>query len=522
MFIDKFFFFFISFTAIFPYNLEITDTHILPKWIYTSGISALAIGIYGTYLYVCEKDKKINEHSLFAITWLLSFSQAIYANIQFIGLLTSRFSYRVVGSFDNPAGLAACLCVGIPCCIYFYRRNSGNIIKWISIVVALVISVALVLSESRAGILAGVLLPTAWFIFRMVKKFWGKILLVILGGIILTGMYFVKKDSANGRILMLYCGWEMVKERPLFGHGSNAIPAYYMDYQATWLEQHPDSQLAPLADNVKHVFNEFLSVVICYGFLGLGVLFLFVVFLVHCYLKCPSEEGMCALLILSSIGLLACFSYPLTYPFTWIVLTSSIWVLLHRAYPIKIVLPKLSRYVLATILSITSACMLYQVHSRLRAELKWGEVANLLLINNNPKVLSVYEELMNVLGNEPYFLYNYAAELYYAEEYDRALQVAQRCRIYWADYDLELLLGELQMKARMYDEAEKHYRKASAMCPNRFMPLHKLFRMALKQQDYDLARFYAEVILSKPIKVDSAEVRFIINECYNYYHHNKL
>ncbi len=504
-------FFLLSLAAIFSYNSGMTDTHILPKWIYTLGVLAIAMGMYGIFLCMRKREVRTNERTLFAVMGLLCLTQALYAISQSVGLLASRFPYRVVGSFDNPAGLAACLCVGIPCCIYLYR-NSGNVIKWSSVAVALLIGAALVLSESRAGIVAGVLVPCAWLLFSRVKKCWGRILLLILGIAVLVGMYFLKKNSADGRLLMLYGGWEMVKERPLLGHGTNAIAAHYMDYQAAWLTQHSESRLAPLADNVKHVFNEYLSIAICYGSLGLGLLFLFVGFLVHCYRKTPSEEGKCALLLLGSIGMLACFSYPLTYPFTWIVLASASWILIRRAYPINVTNNRLVRYALAVTLVITSVCMLHQMRARLKAELQWGKLADVVLIENDPQVFTHYEDLMGTLGDEPYFLYNYAAELYMAGRYEQALQVAQRCRAYWADYDLELLLGELQMKTGEYAEAEKHYYKAAAMCPVRFIPLYKLYKLYQQTDAVKKARDIRQVILEKPIKVDSSTIRRIIGE----------
>lgn len=505
------FFFLLSLVAIFSYNLGMTDTHIVPKWLYTLGVLAIAMGMYGILLCIRKREVRTNERTLFAVMGLLCLTQALYAISQSVGLLASRFPYRVVGSFDNPAGLAACLCVGIPCCIYLYR-NSGNVIKWSSVAVALLIGAALVLSESRAGIVAGVLVPCAWLLLSRVKKCWGRILLLILGIAVLVGMYFLKKYSADGRVLMLYSGWEMAKERPLLGHGTNAIAAHYMDYQAAWLTQHPESRLAPLADNVKHVFNEYLSIAICYGSLGLGLLFLFVGFLVHCYRKTPSEEGKCALLLLGSIGVLACFSYPLTYPFTWIVLASASWILIRRAYPINVTNNRLVRYALAVTLVITSVCMLHQMRARLKAELQWGKLADVVLIENDPQVFTHYEDLMGTLGDEPYFLYNYAAELYMAGRYEQALQVAQRCRTYWADYDLEHLLGELHMKTGGYAEAEKHYYKAAAMCPVRFVPLYKLYKLYKQTDAEKKAKNIRQKILEKPIKVDSSTIRRILEE----------
>ena len=58
-----------------------------------------------------------------------------------------------------------------------------------------------------------------------------------------------------------------------------------------------------------------------------------------------------------------------------------------------------------------------------------------------------------------------------SETHEKPLLVAKRCRKYWADYDLELLQGELLVKLERYEEAEHHFLHASQMYPVRFIPL---------------------------------------------------
>ena len=45
-----------------------------------------------------------------------------------------------------------------------------------------------------------------------------------------------------------------------------------MDYQAAYFEKHPNSRFALLADNVKHPFNEYLSITVQFGLIGLLIL----------------------------------------------------------------------------------------------------------------------------------------------------------------------------------------------------------------------------------------------------------
>lgn len=498
--------FFLSIAAIFTYCLGMTDTHILPKWLYTLGAVAV-VGVTEGIALLFRKQSETHEKPLLAIVAVLCSCQAIYGIVQALGLSPSRFSYPVIGSFDNPAGLVACLCVGIPCSIYLFRVSARKWMKWGAAAMVVLISVAIVLSESRAGVLAGIFVPVVWWLFAAVKKRWLRVTFVGLGIALLPFMYIVKKDSADGRLLMLRCGWEMIKDKPLLGHGIGSIEAHYMDYQADWLSRHPDSSCSYLADNVKSVFNEYLAIGIRFGLIGWLVLIGWGWLMVHCYRKSPSEEGRCAMMSLVVIGVLACFSYPLTYPFTWIVLTLDGYVLFHRAYPFFPLKDRKVRWMVAPILIVGAGLLFYGVAKRTHAERNWGQVAS--LAKRGKEFLSDYRTLLPVLGNEPYFLYNYAVELYMEGHHEKALLVAKRCRKYWADYDLELLQGELLVKLERYEEAEHHFLHASKMCPVRFVPLYQLYQLYKNTGNKEKARRMGETILNKPVKVESAMINGI-------------
>ena len=96
-----------------------------------------------------------------------------------------------------------------------------------------------------------------------------------------------------------------------------------------------------------------------------------------------------------------------------------------------------------------------------------------------------------------------------SETHEKPLLVAKRCRKYWADYDLELLQGELLVKLERYEEAEHHFLHASRMCPVRFVPLYQLYQLYKNIGNEEKARRMGEMILNKPVKVDSAMINSI-------------
>lgn len=111
--------------------------------------------------------------------------------------------------------------------------------------------------------------------------------------------------------------------------------------------------------------------------------------------------------------------------------------------------------------------------------------------------------------DNPYFLYNYAAVLTEIKEYEKALEMALECRRYWADYDLELMIGDILKEMQEYEQAEESYTSASYMCPNRFWPLYQLYELYKHTGNTEKASELAKILLEKPAKVNSALIRKI-------------
>jgi hypothetical protein len=70
---------------------------------------------------------------------------AFYGLLQYAGALSSANSFRITGSFDNPAGFAAALACVFPYVLYFFQ-NSRRVVGYISAVIASIILFTVVLS----------------------------------------------------------------------------------------------------------------------------------------------------------------------------------------------------------------------------------------------------------------------------------------------------------------------------------------------------------------------------------------
>jgi O-antigen ligase len=433
---------------------------------------------------------------------------AMHGILQYAGILFSENSnFSVTGSFDNPAGFAAALACTFPLCFLFFGSRSPYL-KYLAATIAVLTAAAVVLSGSRAGMTACIAALAGYAFIRLKKagrKY--KIAVTVAALVLCAALYLLKKDSADGRLLIWRCTWNMVADRPLFGHGQGAFQAQYMLRQAEYFNEFPDSQYADLADNALHPFNEYLLALAEQGIVGIICLLALAALLWRRYKRERTPEKSAALLSLLSLAVFACFSYPFRYPFTWVVAFLSMAVICGGETA-----SRLGVNTARVIMTMLSAGILCAFVLLLRAEVRWNRIARQSLAGKTREVLPEYEKLYRCMGHNGLFLYNHAAELHEAGEYGRSVEAFGRCTRYYNDMDVQMLLADNYKQLNRYDEAEKHLRIATAMCPVRFIPLYELAKLYDEAGRREEAFATAKQIINKKIKIPSPTVTAIKHE----------
>ena len=492
---------------------NLVDSNLMPKW-YGCIFSITLLLPFVIYCYF--GNKKIHLKELTSVislpVMILCFTLSIYGIAQYLYLLPSNGIHRVTGSFDNPAGFAACLCAGFPFYFGFLTKTERRG-RMVSIIAIVICGLSILLSGSRAGILSVVVVCLAIIIhiFRINAR--KKILICIFLFFFIISLYFIKKDSSDGRLLIWQCSWMMIKEKPLKGYGVQGFKANYMNYQAKYFERNPESKYSKLADNVSRPFNEYLLLLVNYGLTGIGLLFVFIWFVFKSFLRCKNKNisAYIPLWTLLSIAVFALFSYPLRYPFVWIMGILSIVIIIFQAnYLVKIPTRFTHTFIVISIPIVIAICL--YTYNRMNYEMKWYEIASKSLLGKTRQMLPEYAYLHHSLNNNELFLYNYAAELNVAECYNESQKIAKECENKWADYNLQLLMADNCFKMKDYTEAEYRYLKASAMCPVKFIPFYKLFQMYEINEEKEKMQIMARLILDKQEKVISPTIKKIKQE----------
>lgn len=504
--IEKIMLFVLIAISIFGHSEKMVDAYIIPKWCYTLS-ALLLILIYLSIKHLIVKQYKliVNLLDISRIVLYLCLVLSTWGILQYFECLPSYTTFKVVGNYDNPAGFAATLSLSFPLVWYLSNNTTKQAERIIAYIVIVAMTVAVLLSASRAGIVTiaiwlGMLVYDKTKLPNYIKKT-ASVLLVIA---LFVVVYAFKKDSADGRLLIWRCSLEMISDSPYMGYGWGGFKANYMDYQARYFEQNPNSPYAMLADNVQSPFNEYLNILINWGVIGFLIIASGFVYLFYIHHKHPASKSKVAITSIITIAVFSLFSYPFTYPYPWLILIISIAVIINECVKINVSHGKLAT-LFWLIMLFASSLMLYGLQNRIEAEYKWESI----LYRNDDYALKKYRDLNQELGSDPYFLYSYAVNLYQQDCIDASLEMANACDKYWADYDLELLLGTIYQDKLMYDDAVHHYKRAALMCPNRFIPLEKLMDVYIavgkKCDSYQIA----QTILKKPLKVPSINIQII-------------
>lgn len=428
-------------------------------------------------------------------------AQAIFFLLQKTNVLP-LYSINGAGSFDNIAGFASCLVLGLPIGEK-QLKNGAPLQKWTVITSKIICIIAIVWAQSKAGILCVILWLFLLYCPRNKQK-----RLFMLFPLLIVGLLFYKSDSSKGRWFILQRSYEMITEHPLLGWGQGGFKAHYMDWQADYFQQNPASSFAILASNIHHPLNEWIAITIDFGVVGLIVVTIIFLCTLNYAERHPSDLSQMGKHIIILLALFSFFSYPFQYPFTWIMMVWGALAIYH--------VPIYKHIKICSVMIITLVLLGgFHLYSQWRDETmleKLYEKTNLGLYD---KAMPKYLELYPQHKRDCQFLFYYASNLHLKGQEQLALQKAMLCKSYLADYELSLLFGDIYHGMRCKDSALFYYKRAHYMCPSRISPLYEMFNVYRDYEDKVGSTRLKSIILHKKNKIESKETNRIIQEVAN-------
>ncbi|MCB6972996.1 MULTISPECIES: O-antigen ligase family protein [Butyricimonas] len=466
---------------------------------------ALLTGVLSFFLFLGGNvdNRLLDDKRLARVIPLILVIEAFCGIIQFVQI---GQVVAVKGHFDNTLGFAMTLAFGIPF-LLFVIKNDIKQYRVFAILALIVVLVAVSLSASRS-----VLLAAGGCIFLFGYRFWrncwskcnvGVRVFIILAAIITVFFfYWLKQDSANGRLLIWGTALNMLWDHP-WGYGIGGVAREYMNHQAMFLSRVENCYWLNLTDNVNRVFNEYLAVGIEFG---VWVMFLALILLGYVLKKIFTEtddKNRVCFLLLFIVLFVSLFSYPLYYPVSWVVIGYSICRLVdNKLFLLKIKSTFIVKYCTGMILlsGILYLCFVLQ------NQRQWSNVARACLRGETKALINDFPLLYSKMKYYPMFLYNYGAELNYAGQYEASNIILEQYLHKVADYDAWLLIADNYQRQDSCFQAIRALQRAVTMCPGRFYPLYQQMEIFKRLGDKGNAIQMANAIRMKKVKVPSSNI----------------
>ena len=265
------------------------------------------------------------------LNWLLILAgmvEALWGVGQVYGYLPVKHAmFPLTGSFYNPGPYGGFLAMAFPVCLWVvlshYRNCRKGLAYWISLVGLVLIGIMIPATMSRTAWVAvaissvyvcGCVYPTGMKALckrlSLKCKYW-KVIALLLVLAVGTAGYLMKKDSADGRLLMWKVASQAVLEHPWTGVGWEQVPGAYGDAQEKYFASgEAMAQEEHVAGSPEYVFNEYLQVAMAWGVPALcGILM--VVIVLFCLGHGDGLYGACGGLL--SLGVFAFSSYPFQF-----------------------------------------------------------------------------------------------------------------------------------------------------------------------------------------------------------------
>lgn len=410
-----------------------------------------------------------------------------------------NLTFPVTGTFNNPGPFAGYLALVLVCAFSALTRSSNLPVKQNVplLLTCLLLALALILSNSRAAWLA-VVLPVGLYVGQQLpasrsRSLALKISMVVLLLLLVLFLYVYKKDSADVRLLTWRAGFSLFLDAPLWGHGVGGFASNYMNYQARFLNAHPGSHFAYLADNNTIAFNDYLRLLCEQGVVGF---ILFMALLLSGLFSLGRRPLSLPRMALFSLGVFGFFSYPAsTFPLK-VCFPLFLGMAAREQSPFRVFqcprvrIMVLSCLLLVGLLPVFRAASLYKQARQ-----------NLLTGAYLQRDFSPGDKVYSRLSRDKAFLYLLSEQLVQARQWDAALEVKRQLSLVAPTSSLLCDMGVLCIHLDFLDKAATLFQSAREMTPNHVMPVYGLFLVARERQQHTMALQLAHEIISMPVRV---------------------
>ena len=474
--------------------------------------------------YILTAYREFNFFFLF-VGMLTGLVEAVWGMQQLHGYAYSNHSlFRLTGSFFNPGPYCGYLAAVLPVCLWAALKfqKGMHYFAWICVGAILIVLPA---GMSRSAWMAAVV-ACGW-VYWMERIGWEKTkaayiryknatipfiaIVAILAGCAIAGVYGMKRDSADGRLLMWKVTGKAIAGQPLAGTGLGGFPAAYAEAQGKYFATGTATgQEKQVAGCPEYAFNEYLQIGLEQGIGGLIVFVLWLGSMGYYGIRNRQHGAVGGVL---ALAVFAVSSYPLQLPSFWMILVflGAICVTKDGTQARSSALPVSSAYpiTIISLLSLASVCLFILQKGQYEVYKRWGRMQT---VYNNKAYESVsedYKDLHDKLKHKPEFLFEEAQCLSKTGRYAEAIRVLERAKRLSGDPMIRYMIAKNRQATGDYREAERELLHAIGILPERLYPYYLLAKLYAEPafNQADKFRAAAGAVLTKEPKVESSAIR---------------
>ena len=453
--------------------------------------------------------------------------EAVLGMRQLHGFEGSNHSlFRLTGDFYNPGPYSGYLALVLPVCLWMILRQTKMYLYYLAWGTLLAIIVVLPTGMSRTAWIAAAL-SCAWvyweqrigwkktktyiYEFKTLTIVSSVLVLISVAGA-LTGIFLLKKDSANGRLLLWKITEQAIMEQPWTGTGLGGFPAAYAETQAQYFASGETSETEMMvAGCPEYGFNEFLQIGLEQGLVGLMVFVLLLGYSLFRGVKnrqAGAAGGILALMVFSLA------SYPLQLPEFWVVLVVLMGIANTTIYIDTPPTPsregkKILSVVVIGGMAVCCGWIFWQQKGYYQGYKKWNTLKMLYNSKAYEAAADGYEELVPLMGHKPELLFEAAQCLSKTEWFAEANHLLERAMKLSGDPMIHYMAAKNEQTLGNYQKAENLLLHAIEILPERIYPYYLLTKLYSETAFFQEDKFIkaADAVLTKEPKVESTAIR---------------
>lgn len=504
------------------------------QWMWFSAVMTVVLPLWlAGYIINPQRTVRIASESVEWVLMGFGAVEALHGLGQIAGIYPSKHSLFVLtGTFYNPGPYSGYLAAILPIALHRMLVLNGKkerlsaVQYYLSMCVLLLICCVLPAGMSRAAWIAS-LISCGYVVFRIyrvkIKSFvsgyrCAVLGMLIVGGLFALGAYFMKRDSADGRLLIWKVTSQAIAGNPWGEENGRTFSAIYGDAQERYFTDCEYSKSeAWVAGTPDFAFNEYLQIAVEYG----GWVSVLLVTALLVLLKIAGSHkhlaGMGGCLV--SLMAFACFSYPLHIPAIVSVWLLTVLVLCGE----ELAMIKRKRNAVAILLPVVVAGLTISVNmygmysARTRAVCEWMPVRVLYYSKAFKAATEEYGKFYDKMSWYKDFCFEYGRALYKAGSHCEAEEVLLKAMTVSGDPMILNILGRNAQESGEYEKAEKYLLRSTRRLPERVYPHYLLVRLYAEPGYFDRAKLAeeAEYVLNAEPKVNSTAVREMQQEVMN-------